>query len=374
MDQDIPERTVVSAVSSLECHSGNPEENDVISGHQRVRWIVPFQICRILRPSEGGKRPESAGKPCIKHIFILFPVTAFRGFGSHIQLSGCFAGPGRDAVAPPELTGDAPVFYVFQPLRKCVFKPFGNKTDFLVGNLLVLQDFFCQGFHLHKPLFRKIRFNNDTRALGVTNLMQMLLNVVHNAGLFKILNQGFPAFKPVHPGIFPTHLIHGSIIIHADGHGKIILFRQSKVVGVMRRGAFHDRCPELHVNVVICHDRQRFSICRVDGVQTHYVFVAFVIGMHKDGLVSEHGLRAGRGNDQFLSGLLYLVPEVIHVSHDFFVLHFDVGQCCSGFRIPVDDALSLVDQSIVVQIHKHFIDGLGQTIIHRKTLSAVIEG
>ena len=43
-------------------------------------------------------------------------------------------------------------------------------------------------------------------------------------------------------------------------------------------------------------------------------------------------------------------------------------------RTPVDNTFSTIDQSLVVQLHKYFLDCLGASLIHSETLSVPVAG
>jgi hypothetical protein len=52
-------------------HPGDPEENDVEAGDQHIGWVEGFQIRGVLRPAEGGERPQRRREPGIEYIFVL---------------------------------------------------------------------------------------------------------------------------------------------------------------------------------------------------------------------------------------------------------------------------------------------------------------
>ena len=103
-------------------HAGHPEEENVKGRHQDGSGIEGLQILGFVRPAHGGERPERGGKPCVKHVRILFQtgtaaLGADRGVGfGNNEFPAVRAGPGRDAMSPPYLAADAPVADVVQPV------------------------------------------------------------------------------------------------------------------------------------------------------------------------------------------------------------------------------------------------------------------
>ena len=43
------------------------------------------------------------------------------------------------------------------------------------------------------------------------------------------------------------------------------------------------------------------------------------------------------------------------------------------FRIPIDQALSAIDQALVIQLDKGLLHGAGQTLVHGKALAAPVD-
>ena len=121
-----------------EDHAGHPEENDVVARHQGGGGIEILQILGVVRPAQGGEGPQGGGEPGVQHVFILGKgLAAALGadggvFPAHDGVSAVLAVPGGDAVAPPELAADAPVFGVFHPVVIDFGEPVGQEIGFPV--------------------------------------------------------------------------------------------------------------------------------------------------------------------------------------------------------------------------------------------------
>ena len=107
-------------------HARDPEEQDVIGRNQHISGIELLQIRGLIGPAQGGKWPQRRREPGIEHIRILL-VACRRlliGADAHdvtLNLAGLVralrAVPNGDAVAPPQLAGDAPIVHVIDPLK-----------------------------------------------------------------------------------------------------------------------------------------------------------------------------------------------------------------------------------------------------------------
>ena len=53
---------------------------------------------------------------------------------------------------------------------------------------------------------------------------------------------------------------------------------------------------------------------------------------------------------------------------------FEIGNRGLEFRVPVDEALVLVDQPLVVELHENLHDGLRQALVHREAFAAPVAG
>ena len=116
-------------------HAGDPEENDVRAGGEGGGRIEVGKAGLGLRlgvgPAEGCEGPEPGAGPGVEHVVLLYPVFGVGGtgegnvdFGRVAQVGlGEFLAvhalgiPDGNAMTPPELTGDAPVLDVFQPVE-----------------------------------------------------------------------------------------------------------------------------------------------------------------------------------------------------------------------------------------------------------------
>src|SRR5208337_3324185 len=95
-------------------HARNPEKNDVGPGYQVLRRVETLPRRLIHR----GKRPQPSGEPGIQHVWILVPMFLIcRRFRVDMDASWIVVMiPDGDSVTPPELTADAPILDMIDPM------------------------------------------------------------------------------------------------------------------------------------------------------------------------------------------------------------------------------------------------------------------
>ena len=47
-----------------------------------------------------------------------------------------------------------------------------------------------------------------------------------------------------------------------------------------------------------------------------------------------------------------------HVTVNFPILDFEIGNCGFKFRVPVDQPLAAIDQAVIIKLDENLLDGL----------------
>ena len=109
--------------------------------------------------------------------------------------------------------------------------------------------------------------------------------------------------------------------------------------------------------------------------------VALVVGVHGDGGVAEHGL-GPRGGDHDVGrcivgiegAALERIAQMPEVALHLDLLDFEVGDGGEQLRVPIDEALVLVDEACAIEIDEHLAHGAGQSLVHGEALARPVAG
>jgi hypothetical protein len=147
-----------------------------------------------------------------------------------------------------------------------------------------------------------------------------------------------------------------------------------EVVRIVARGDLERARPELRLDVRVGDDPEAAADERQDRRLPHEPAVAIVIGMHGDGGVGQHGLRAHRGHGHRAVPALERVVDPVERVGDLALLHLEVGDRRAGARVPVDHAVVAVDQALLVEGDEDAGDRVGIARIEREPLVGVVAG
>ena len=99
------------------------------------------------------------------------------------------------------------------------------------------------------------------------------------------------------------------------------------------------------------------------------MLIARIIWMYRNRNVAQHGLGARGGDHQMPAAVFEWIADVPHKSVFFFGIHFQIGDRCAQYGIPIHQAFAAIDQAILVQAYKNFGHGMGEAIIHGKAFT-----
>ncbi|RMQ40687.1 hypothetical protein ALQ05_101874 [Pseudomonas amygdali pv. mori] len=385
-------------------HPGDPEENDVETGDQHVGGVEGFQCLGLFRPAERGEGPQARAEPGVQYVVVLLQrdfrakVVLGANFGfvaADVNLAGLVV-PGRNAMAPPELTADAPVLDVAHPREIHVFVLLGHERDTAVfdsGNRRLGQRF---GGDI--PLIGQPRLDDGAGTVAFRHLQGVIIDADQQAGGIKRSNDLLARFKAVETGVvrrqaavdaFVQRAIKVENLSSSENVGilvedvqqrQVVAFADFIVVEVMRRGDFHAAGAEFRVAVVVRDDRDAAAYQRQFDELADQCLVALVLWVHRNGGVTEHGFRASGGNDQVIQtfgGFCTVGQRIAQVPQMAFlvvVLHFKVGNRGVQLGVPVDQAFATVNEAVFMQAHEGLLHGVGQAVVHGEALAAPVDG
>ncbi|MNH03251.1 hypothetical protein D3C79_625080 [compost metagenome] len=164
---------VLHEVHGQHDHARNPEEDDVEAADHHAGRVEGFQRVGLLWPAQGREGPQAGREPGVQHVFVLVQhhVRAQVVLAAHFFFAAAnvdFAVhviPGRNAVAPPQLTGYAPVLNVAHPAEVHVFVLLRHELNFALLN--GFHRHFRQRRSAHVPLVGQHRLDHHAAAVAV---------------------------------------------------------------------------------------------------------------------------------------------------------------------------------------------------------------
>ncbi len=356
-------------------HPGDPEEQDVVPGDQHAGRIERAQVGRIVRPAKRRERPQRRGEPGIKNVRILSPLSSARLTGPWWFLVRPDAAdlavgrvPDRDPMAPPELPADAPVVHVVDPVEVARGQLRRVHPHPSVPNGVPRR--LGQRPDLDEPLQGQPRLDGGSAAATVADRVQIRSFFFDNAALSpQCRKHGRPGFEPVET-FEGAARGDDAALVHDRQAGQVVPAADLEVVGIVRRCHLHRAGAELGIDVRIGHDRDLAAGQRQLDRLANKVGVARVVRMHSDGGVAEHRFNPRGGHDH--GRVAVAVPDADQLAFVVGVVHLDVRQRGHAARAPVDDAVSPVDQPVVIEPLEDGLDRAGQALVHGEPLTGPV--
>ena len=204
--------------------------------------------------------------------------------------------------------------------------------------------------------------------------MLVVLDLDEVAALLEVLYNRLAALVAVHALVLAAVCVDGRILVEHENLLKVMALTHLEVVRVVARRNLDAAGTELHVNVLVTEDRDLAVHDREDAGLADQVLVALVVRVDGNAGIAHEGLRTGGRNHQLARAVRQRVADVPQLARLGFVLNLGVGQGGRAVRAPVDDAVALVDQALVVQVYEYLADRLGAALVHGEALAVPVAG
>ena len=317
VDVDLMKRHVVHEFQSHHDHSRHPEENDVEARDQDVAWIESLERFGLLWPALCAERPERRGEPGIEHIVVLaqlgigrqlvfLPDLVFVATDIDVVITVI---PGRNAMAPPELTADAPVLNVVHPFVVSLGPVFRNEL-YLAG-LDCIDRYLGQRLDIDIPLIGQVRLDDGCAPVAPWNFRLVVLYLVDQTECIEVFDNFLSGIKPIESDVsIRGRVIDSGVVVENIVLRQVVTLAEFIVIEIVNRRNLDATGAELGVDIVIGNDRH-FAIDQGQHyVLAHQVLVPLVFRMHRNGAVTEHGLGSGGCDDQMTIARGKRVAEV----------------------------------------------------------------
>ena len=262
--------------------------------------------------------------------------------------------------------------YVLHPAQIGLGEAVGHELGLaLVDNV---HSGLCERRHLDEPLRRGHRLNGRAAAVAGADVVLVVLDLNEVAAFLEVLNNRLAALIAVHTLVLAAVCVDGRVLVEHEDLLEVVALTHLEVVRVVARRNLDAAGAELHVDVLVAEDRDLTVHDREDAGLADQVLVALVVRVDRDAGIAHEGLRTGSCNDQIARAVCERVADVPQLARLGLVLNLGVGKRGRAVRTPVDDAVALVDQALVVQVYENFADRLGAALVHREALALPVTG
>ncbi len=362
-------RLVPHGVQAEHHHPRDPEEQDVVPGDQHAGRVEGPQVRGFLGPAEGGEGPQRRGEPGVEDVGVLGP--ALRGLLVRANAAHRPVRPVENwnTVAPPQLTGDAPVVHVVDPaevpgVHLGRVQPDAAVAHGVAGRLGQRRD-------ADEPLQRLPRLDRGAAAAAVPDGVQVGPDLGHDPAVLPQRvdhrGTGLEAVQALERAVRGDH----AVLVHDGQAGQVVTAADLEVVGVVRRGDLDRASAELGVDVIVGDDRDMAAGQRQLHSAAEEMGVARVVGVHGHRGVAQHGLGAGGRDHDGVRAVA--VADGGELALVIAVVDLDVAQRGQAARAPVDDPLGPVDQAVVVKLLEDRLHGAGQARVHGEALAGPVD-
>ena len=135
----------------------------------------------------------------------------------------------RNAVTPPQLTGDTPVVYIFHPAQVGLGEAVGHELG------LALVYYVHRGLgerrHLDEPLRRGHRLNGGAAAVAGAYVVLVVLNLDQPAAFLKVLYNRLAALVAVHALVLAAVCVDGRVLVEHENLLEVMALTISKSFG-----------------------------------------------------------------------------------------------------------------------------------------------
>ena len=332
-------------------------------------------------------------EPRVEHVVVasqraLIPPGARlrRRFGlvvSHVGVAGVVV-PGGNLVSPPQLTRDAPVLDAVEPLVVDVDPVLGHELHVAprhhiqrhLGDRLPRKQgaLGCWFRHGDKPLIGEHRLDDRSGAAAARHHQPVRLDRLEQPGCAQVVDDAPAGVEAVEAAIGHGAVVADLRVEREDLDAReAVAFADRIVVEVVRRRDLDAAGAERRVDIGIGNHRDGAIAQRQLQLAADQMPIPFIVGIHGNRNVAQHGFRAGGRHHQAAHAVdrtfgerIQDVPEAAVL---FLALDFEIGDCRAQHRIPVDQSLAAINQALPVQSHEGVGDHRRQLRIHGEVLA-----
>ena len=275
-------------------------------------------------------------------------------------------------MSPPKLTGNTPVFDIFEPVEINLVEPFRNKLRLAAANGINCR--LCQWLHLYKPLLGNSRFYGCSAAIASADIVVIIFDFNQCPFCFQIGNNGFPCFVTIHAGILRIIVCNFCIVSHNIDDWQVMPQTNFKVVRVVGWGNLYNACSEVHFYIVIGNNRNFPMYQRQNQSLANQMLIPFIIRVDCNGRITQQGFWTGGCQFQIAAAILQRIPQVPEMTCLVFIFDFCIGNGSQAFRTPVNNPFAPINQAFFIVANEYFLDCLIAAFIHGEPFPFPVTG
>ena len=274
-----------------------------------------------------------------------------------------------NAVAPPQLTADAPVLEVLHPGGVGLRPARGVE-----GDLAGVDGVERRPFELvdgDEPLLGQPRLQRRVATIAVHDGVIEVLDVIEQTVLVEPLDDGFAALVAVHAGELAVALDDHRVLVEDVDLRQVVGLTHGIVVGVVSRGDLDKAGAKVGIDMIVGEDGNLTVDDRQHDGLTHKGGLLGILRRDGDTRVAEHGLGARGGDDDIVLAVDRLgqrIAQVPQVALLVLVLGLVVRDGGGAVGAPVDDALAAIDQAVMIPVAEDLAHGLDIVLVHGEAL------
>ena len=199
--------------------------------------------------------------------------------------------------------------------------------------------------HLDEPLQTQTRLDGHVRALAVSYLVIIILDLLHESQRLQIFHDLLAAVEAVHAVVLTYvrlqllfHRIHVQMRVRReDINGLQVIFLTERiVVHVVCRRHLQTTCTKADLHIPILDDRDHTTYTRYNHMLTLQPLVLLFLGVDAHCYIAEDRLRTRGSHDGVLTRFFrYFVAQVIELIMLVVINNLLITQCRLTLRIPV---------------------------------------
>ena len=238
--------------------------------------------------------------------------------------------------------------------------------------------------HLDEPLERQTRLDRYIRTLGITDLIVIILDLLHESERLQVFDDLFAAIETVHAVVlayvrleFRLDRVHIQVRVRREDINclEVVFLSQRIVVHVVCGRHFEATGTETDLDVTILNDRNHTTHTRHDDVLTFEPLILFLLGVDANSNIAKNRLRTRGCHNRVLTRFLcYLITEIVELVMLVVVDDLLVGEGRLTLRVPVNHTQTAVDETFVIEVTEHLDDSFGTGFVHGESGAVPIAG